>query len=148
MLQQHRHRREQSRPRRPGGDVGEQYDAESRVGRASVCAWWRTSPSCSTTRARARPTAWPASTSAQAAHGPPTRAWSPAPRPTSRTSSSRGTRAGYDGVRLRPAVLPDDLDADLLPELRARGLARTAYDADSLRGLLALPTDVPNRFAA
>lgn len=79
------------------------------------------------------------------------RVWSPAPRPTSRTSSSRGTRAGYDGVRLRPAFLPDDLDAivaDLLPELRARGLARTAYDADSLRGLLALPTDVPNRFAA
>ena len=54
-------------------------------------------------------------------------------------------------MRLRPAVLPDDLDAivaDLLPELRARGLARTAYDADSLRGLLDLPTDVPNRFAA
>src|SRR5690606_20055063 len=48
-------------------------------------------------------------------------------------------RAGYDGVRLRPAVLPDDLDAvvaDLLPELRARGLARASYDADSLRGLL------------
>ncbi len=60
-------------------------------------------------------------------------------------------RAGYDGVRLRPAVLPDDLDAvvaDLLPELRARGLARASYDADSLRGLLGLPTDVPNRFAA
>lgn len=59
-------------------------------------------------------------------------------------------RAGYDGVRLRPAVLPDDLDAivaDLLPELRDRGLARTAYDADSLRGLLGLSTEVPNRFA-
>jgi len=61
------------------------------------------------------------------------------------------TRLGYDGVRFRPAVLPDDLDAlvdDLLPEVRARGLARTAYDAPTLRGLLHLPTDVPNRFAA
>ncbi|MFF2451190.1 LLM class flavin-dependent oxidoreductase [Isoptericola sp. NPDC058082] len=62
-------------------------------------------------------------------------------------------RLGYDGVRLRPAVLPDDLDAitaDLLPELRRRGLARTSYDADgaTLRGLLGLPADVPNRFAA
>jgi len=61
------------------------------------------------------------------------------------------TDLGYDGVRFRPAVLPDDLDAlvdDVLPELRARGLARTAYDAPTLRGLLGLPTDVPNRFAA
>lgn len=61
------------------------------------------------------------------------------------------TALGYDGVRLRPAVLPDDLDAlvtDVLPELRRRGLARTAYDAGSLRGLLRLPTDVPSRFAA
>ena len=58
---------------------------------------------------------------------------------------------GYDGVRFRPAVLPDDLDAlvaDVLPELRRRGLARTAYDAPTLRGLLGLPTDVPSRFAA
>lgn len=61
------------------------------------------------------------------------------------------TGLGYDGVRLRPAVLPDDLDvlvADVLPELRRRGLARTGYDATTLRGLLGLPTDVPNRFAA
>ncbi|MFE7508953.1 LLM class flavin-dependent oxidoreductase [Promicromonospora sp. NPDC057488] len=61
------------------------------------------------------------------------------------------TGLGYDGVRVRPAVLPDDLDAlvtDVLPELRRRGLARTAYDAGSLRGLLRLPTEVPNRFAA
>ncbi|GAA2222657.1 LLM class flavin-dependent oxidoreductase [Promicromonospora sukumoe] len=60
------------------------------------------------------------------------------------------TALGYDGVRLRPAVLPDDLEAlvtDVLPELRRRGLARTAYDAGSLRGLLRLPTDVPSRFA-
>ncbi len=57
---------------------------------------------------------------------------------------------GYDGVRLRPATLPDDLAliaADLAPELRRRGLTRTAYDADSLRGLLGLPTDVPSRYA-
>jgi len=61
------------------------------------------------------------------------------------------TALGYDGVRFRPAVLPDDLDAlvaDVLPELRRRGLAREAYDAPTLRGLLGLPTDVPNRFAA
>lgn len=58
---------------------------------------------------------------------------------------------GYDGVRFRPAVLPDDLDAlvtDVLPELRRRGLARAEYDAATLRGLIGLPTDVPNRFAA
>ncbi|GIG21730.1 FMNH2-utilizing oxygenase [Cellulomonas chitinilytica] len=57
---------------------------------------------------------------------------------------------GYAGVRLRPAVLPDDLALiarDLAPELRRRGLTRSAYDADSLRGLLGLPTDVPNRYA-
>lgn len=60
------------------------------------------------------------------------------------------TSLGYDGVRFRPAVLPDDLDAlvaDVLPELRRRDLARTAYDAPTLRGLLGLPTQVPNRFA-
>jgi alkanesulfonate monooxygenase SsuD/methylene tetrahydromethanopterin reductase-like flavin-dependent oxidoreductase (luciferase family) len=58
---------------------------------------------------------------------------------------------GYAGVRLRPATLPDDLDAiarDLAPELRRRGLARDAYDADSLRGLLGLPTGIPSRYAA
>jgi len=33
------------------------------------------------------------------------------------------------------------------PELRRRGLTRTAYDAGSLRGLIGLPTDVPNRYA-
>lgn len=61
---------------------------------------------------------------------------------------------GFHGARLRPAVLPDDLDRivdDLVPELQRRGLHRTAYpraDAASLRGLLGLPTDVPNRYAA
>ena len=59
---------------------------------------------------------------------------------------------GYRGVRLRPAVLPADLDLvvdDLVPELQRRGLFRTAYpEAGSLRGLLGLPTTVPNRYAA
>jgi alkanesulfonate monooxygenase SsuD/methylene tetrahydromethanopterin reductase-like flavin-dependent oxidoreductase (luciferase family) len=58
---------------------------------------------------------------------------------------------GYHGVRLRPAALPDDLDrivADLVPELQRRGLHRTAYpESPSLRGLLGLPTAVPNRYA-
>jgi alkanesulfonate monooxygenase SsuD/methylene tetrahydromethanopterin reductase-like flavin-dependent oxidoreductase (luciferase family) len=58
---------------------------------------------------------------------------------------------GYRGVRLRPAALPDDLDrivTDLVPELQRRGLHRTAYpEAPSLRGLLGLPTAVPNRYA-
>jgi alkanesulfonate monooxygenase SsuD/methylene tetrahydromethanopterin reductase-like flavin-dependent oxidoreductase (luciferase family) len=58
---------------------------------------------------------------------------------------------GYRGVRLRPAALPDDLDrivGDLVPELQRRGLHRTDYPgASSLRGLLGLPTAVPNRYA-
>lgn len=58
---------------------------------------------------------------------------------------------GYRGVRLRPAALPDDLDrivTDLVPELQRRGLHRTAYpERSSLRGLLGLPTAVPNRYA-
>jgi alkanesulfonate monooxygenase SsuD/methylene tetrahydromethanopterin reductase-like flavin-dependent oxidoreductase (luciferase family) len=58
---------------------------------------------------------------------------------------------GYRGVRLRPAALPDDLDrivTDLVPELQRRGLHRTAYpEVSSLRGLLGLPTAVPNRYA-
>ena len=60
---------------------------------------------------------------------------------------------GFHGARLRPAVLPDDLDRivdDLVPELQRRGLFRTAYPpvaGGGLRGLLGLPTDVPNRYA-
>jgi alkanesulfonate monooxygenase SsuD/methylene tetrahydromethanopterin reductase-like flavin-dependent oxidoreductase (luciferase family) len=58
---------------------------------------------------------------------------------------------GYRGVRLRPAALPDDLDrivTDLVPELQRRGLHRTVYpEVSSLRGLLGLPTAVPNRYA-
>ncbi|RKN03223.1 LLM class flavin-dependent oxidoreductase [Streptomyces radicis] len=56
---------------------------------------------------------------------------------------------GLTGFRLRPAVLPDDLEAitrDLVPELRRRGAFRDAYAADTLRGLLGLPRPA-NRFA-
>jgi alkanesulfonate monooxygenase SsuD/methylene tetrahydromethanopterin reductase-like flavin-dependent oxidoreductase (luciferase family) len=48
--------------------------------------------------------------------------------------------AGLSGVRLRPAVLPDDLTAvtrGLVPELQRRGLFRTSYEADTL------PTSLP-----
>ncbi|MCW2529873.1 MAG: FMNH2-utilizing oxygenase [Pseudonocardiales bacterium] len=58
--------------------------------------------------------------------------------------------AGISGFRLRPAALPDDLEAvtrSLVPELQRRGVFRTRYEADSLRGLLGLvrPAD---RYAA
>ncbi len=58
--------------------------------------------------------------------------------------------AGLSGFRLRPGALPHDLTAitrGLVPELQARGLFRTAYDADTLRGLLGLPRPA-NRYAA
>ncbi len=58
---------------------------------------------------------------------------------------------GYDGVRLRPGVVTDDLPriaGDLVPELRARGLFHDAYEAGTLRGLLGLPEHVPSRYAA
>lgn len=58
---------------------------------------------------------------------------------------------GYDGVRLRPAVLTDDLPriaGDLAPRLRDRGLTRDSYPENpTLRGLVGLPTDVPSRYA-
>jgi alkanesulfonate monooxygenase SsuD/methylene tetrahydromethanopterin reductase-like flavin-dependent oxidoreductase (luciferase family) len=50
-------------------------------------------------------------------------------------------RAGLSGFRLRPAVIPDDLEAitrELVPELQLRGVFRTAYEAGTLRGLLGL----------
>jgi alkanesulfonate monooxygenase SsuD/methylene tetrahydromethanopterin reductase-like flavin-dependent oxidoreductase (luciferase family) len=59
------------------------------------------------------------------------------------------SRAGLSGVRLRPGVLPDDLTAitrGLVPELQRRGLFRTSYEADTLRGLLGLPRP-ENRYA-
>ncbi|MFF5624007.1 LLM class flavin-dependent oxidoreductase [Microbacterium sp. NPDC012755] len=57
---------------------------------------------------------------------------------------------GYDGVRLRPGVLTDDLPriaGDLAEELRSRGLFHESYEADTLRGLLGLAETVPNRYA-
>ena len=49
--------------------------------------------------------------------------------------------AGLTGARLRPAVAAHDLPRitrDLVPELQRRGLHRTEYEADTLRGLLGL----------
>ncbi|WP_219508512.1 LLM class flavin-dependent oxidoreductase [Nonomuraea ceibae] len=50
-------------------------------------------------------------------------------------------RAGIEGFRLRPAVVPDDLKQitrRLTAELRARGAFRSGYEAGTLRGLLGL----------
>ncbi len=58
-------------------------------------------------------------------------------------------RAGLSGFRLRPGVIPDDLDAitrGLVPELQRRGVFRTAYEAGTLRGLLGLSRPA-NRYA-
>jgi len=58
--------------------------------------------------------------------------------------------AGLSGFRLRPAVLPHDLThltERLVPELQRRDLFRTAYEADTLRGLLGLGRPA-NRYAA
>lgn len=58
--------------------------------------------------------------------------------------------AGLGGVRLRPGALPHDLEQitrGLVPELQRRGAFRTAYEADTLRGLLGLPRPA-NRYAA
>ncbi|WP_086706702.1 LLM class flavin-dependent oxidoreductase [Streptomyces antimycoticus] len=57
---------------------------------------------------------------------------------------------GLSGFRLRPAVAGHDLPAitqGLVPELQRRGAFRTAYEADTLRGLLGLPRPT-NRYAA
>ncbi|MEU8789094.1 LLM class flavin-dependent oxidoreductase [Streptomyces sp. NPDC048643] len=58
--------------------------------------------------------------------------------------------AGLSGFRLRPAVAGHDLPAitrGLVPELQRRGVFRTSYEADTLRGLLGLARPA-NRFAA
>ena len=50
-------------------------------------------------------------------------------------------QAGLSGFRLRPAAIPDDLQAitrELVPELQRRGAFRTAYESGTLRGLLGL----------
>ena len=57
--------------------------------------------------------------------------------------------AGLSGFRLRPAALPHDLTQiteNLVPELRRRGLFRTAYESTTLRGVLGLPRPA-NRYA-
>jgi alkanesulfonate monooxygenase SsuD/methylene tetrahydromethanopterin reductase-like flavin-dependent oxidoreductase (luciferase family) len=57
--------------------------------------------------------------------------------------------AGLSGFRLRPGVIPDDLEAitgELVPELRRRGAFRASYEASTLRGLLGLPRPA-NRYA-
>lgn len=51
-------------------------------------------------------------------------------------------QAGLSGFRLRPGVIPDDLEAitrRLVPELQRRGAFRRGYEAATLRGLLGLP---------
>jgi alkanesulfonate monooxygenase SsuD/methylene tetrahydromethanopterin reductase-like flavin-dependent oxidoreductase (luciferase family) len=58
--------------------------------------------------------------------------------------------AGLAGLRLRPGVLPHDLEQitrGLAPELARRGAFRTAYEADTLRGHFGLPRPA-NRYAA
>ncbi|ANY09341.1 LLM class flavin-dependent oxidoreductase [Pseudonocardia sp. HH130630-07] len=58
--------------------------------------------------------------------------------------------AGLDGFRLRPAVLPTDLDAvvdGLVPELQRRGAFRTAYAERTLRARFGLPRPA-SRYAA
>jgi alkanesulfonate monooxygenase SsuD/methylene tetrahydromethanopterin reductase-like flavin-dependent oxidoreductase (luciferase family) len=50
-------------------------------------------------------------------------------------------RAGLAGFRLRPGVIPDDLEAitrAVVPELQQHGAFRTGYEAGTLRGLLGL----------
>lgn len=57
--------------------------------------------------------------------------------------------AGYDGVRLRPGVVTDDLPRiadDLVPELRRRGVVRPSTRT-TLRGRLGLPEGLPSRYA-
>ncbi len=59
-------------------------------------------------------------------------------------------RDGLSGFRLRPGVIPDDLEAitrALVPELQRRGLFRTAYPPGTLRGRLGLRRP-PSRYAA
>ncbi|MEE4496041.1 LLM class flavin-dependent oxidoreductase [Streptomyces sp. BE230] len=58
-------------------------------------------------------------------------------------------QTGLSGFRLRPAVIGHDLPAitrGLVPELQRRGAFRSAYEADTLRGLLGLARPA-NRYA-
>ena len=70
-----------------------------------------------------------------------TRPSSPAPPPQLADLLIDWRQAGLSGFRLRPAAIPDDLEAitrELVPELQRRGAFRTAYEAGTLRGLLGL----------
>ncbi|MEV0235301.1 LLM class flavin-dependent oxidoreductase [Nonomuraea sp. NPDC050786] len=58
--------------------------------------------------------------------------------------------SGIEGYRLRPGVLPLDLEGitrQLVPELRRRGAFRDRYEAATLRGHLGLPPAI-NRYAS
>jgi alkanesulfonate monooxygenase SsuD/methylene tetrahydromethanopterin reductase-like flavin-dependent oxidoreductase (luciferase family) len=58
-------------------------------------------------------------------------------------------RAGLTGFRLRPAVIPEDLESittQLVPELQRRGAFRLSYEAQTLRGHLGLGRPA-NRYA-
>lgn len=58
--------------------------------------------------------------------------------------------AGLDGARLRPAVAAHDLPRitrELVPELQRRGLHRTAYETETLRGHLGLDQHPADRYA-
>ena len=75
---------------------------------------------------------------------------SPVRPPNSPTCFRSCASAGLSGFRLRPAVAGHDLPAitrGLVPELQRRGAFRTAYEADTLRGLLGLARPA-NRYAA
>ena len=57
---------------------------------------------------------------------------------------------GADGFMMNAAVLPDgfnDFIDKVLPILKERGLFRTEYEADTLRGNLGLPKPA-NRYTA
>ncbi len=59
-------------------------------------------------------------------------------------------QAGVTGFRLRPGVIPGDLESIsrvLVPELQHRGVFRSAYQPGTLRDRLGLPRPV-NRYAA
>ncbi|WP_181783667.1 LLM class flavin-dependent oxidoreductase [Pseudonocardia pini] len=59
--------------------------------------------------------------------------------------------AGLDGIRLRPGSVDHDLPQitrGLVPELQRRDAFRTAYEADTLRGLLGLARPVDRYSAA
>ena len=72
------------------------------------------------------------------------------PRPSSPTWRWSGRRPGSPGCGCGPARCPStcpQITRGLVPELQRRGAFRTAYEADTLRGLLGLARPA-NRYAA